>query len=85
MDMSMDGRGRWLDNRFSERLWRSVKKEDIYLQDHGGGLSARRGLSRWFEYDNNGRPHQALGYATPADWYHSPESFGATPPWWRWK
>jgi putative transposase len=75
----MDGRGRWLDNRFIERLWRSVKQEDIYLQDYGDGLSARLGLSRWFEDYNHVRPHQALGYATPADWYHSPKSFGAKP------
>ena len=85
VDVSMDGRGRWLDNRFIERLWRSVKQEDIYLQDYGDGLSARRGLSRWFEDYNQRRPHQALGYATPAEWYHSPESFGAKPASWRWK
>lgn len=85
VDVSMDGRGRWLDNRFIERLWRSVKQEDIYLQDYGDGLSARRGLSRWFEDYNQRRPHQALGYATPAEWYHSPESFGAKPASWSWK
>lgn len=84
VDVSMDGRGRWLDNRFIERLWRSVKQEDIYLQDYGDGLSARRGLARWFEDYNHLRPHQALGYATPAEWYHSPESFGAKPASWAW-
>jgi putative transposase len=85
VDVSMDGRGRWLDNRFIERLWRTVKHEDIYLQDYGDGLSARRGLSRWFEDYNHRRPHQALGYATPAEVYHSPESHGARAPSWSWR
>jgi putative transposase len=85
VDVSMDGRGRWLDNRFIERLWRSVKQEDIYLQDYGDGLAAHRGLSRWFEDYNTVRPHQALGYATPAERYHSPESYGAKPAVWEWR
>ena len=49
VDVSMDGRGRWIDNRFIERLWRSAKYEDIYLQDYGDGLAAGRGLGRWFD------------------------------------
>lgn len=85
VDVSMDGRGRWLDNRFIERLWRSVKQEDIYLQDYGDGLMAQRGLARWFGEYNTERPHQALGYATPGEWYHAPESYGARPAAWRWK
>lgn len=84
VDVSMDGRGRWMDNRFIERLWRSVKHEDIYLQDYGNGLEARRGLSRWFENYNLSRPHQALGNATPGEVYHSPESYGAKPASWGW-
>jgi putative transposase len=84
VDVSMDGRGRWIDNRFIERLWRSVKQEDIYPQDYGDGLTAQRGLTRWFGDYNTQRPHQALGYATPSEWYHAPESFGATPPTWGW-
>lgn len=85
VDVSMDGRGRWIDNRFIERLWRSVKQEDIYPQDYADGLTAQRGLARWFtDYDTQ-RPHQALGYATPGDWYHHPESYGAKPAAWRWK
>lgn len=76
VEVSMDGRGRWIDNRFIERLWRSVKYEDIYPNDYGDGLSADRGLRRWFEDYNVLRPHQALEYATPADWYRSPESYG---------
>jgi hypothetical protein len=67
VDVSMDGRGRWIDNRFIERLWRSVKQEDIYLQDYSDGLTAQRGLNRWFEDYNMLRPHQALGYATPGE------------------
>jgi putative transposase len=85
VDVSMDGRGRWIDNRFIERLWRSVKQEDVYPQDYSDGLTAQRGLARWFEKYNNQRPHQALGYATPGDLYHSPESHGARPASWPWK
>jgi putative transposase len=85
VDVSMDGRGRWIDNRFIERLWRSAKQEDIYLQDYSDGLTAQRGLARWFEEYNTRRPHQALGYATPGDLYHYPESHGAKPAAWRWK
>jgi putative transposase len=85
VDVSMDGRGRWIHNRFIERLWRSTKQEDIYVQDYGDGLMAQRGLGRWFGDYNTERPHQALGYATPAGWYHSPESYGAKPAAWRWK
>ena len=85
VDVSMDGRGRWIDNRFIERLWRSAKYEDIYLQDYSDGLTAQRGLSRWLEDYNLVRPHQALGYATPGELYHSPESYGARPADWAWK
>ena len=85
VDVSMDGRGRWIDNRFIERLWRSVKQEDIYVRDYGDGLTAQRGLGRWFKEYNTVRPHQALGYATPGEWYHAPESYGAKPAAWRWK
>jgi len=85
VDVSMDGRGRWIDNRFIERLWRSVKQEDIYVQDYGDGLTAQRGLARWFGEYNTERPHQALEYATPAEWYHAAESYGARPAAWRWK
>jgi putative transposase len=79
VDVSMDGRGRWLDNRFIERLWRSAKYEDIYLQDYGDGLAAGRGLGRWFDRYNQERPHQALEYATPAEVYLDPAAHGAQP------
>jgi putative transposase len=82
VNVSMDGRGRWLDNRFIERLWRSVKYEDIYLQDYGGGLDAGRGLGRWFDGYNRERPHQALDYATPSEVYFDPGSHGAQPAKW---
>ena len=77
VQVSMDGRGRWMDNRFIERLWRSVKCEDIYLRDYLDGLELGRGMSRWFEEYNELRPHQALGYATPAAVYHDPAAHGA--------
>lgn len=83
-DVSMDGRRRWIDNRFIERLWRSVKYEDIYLQGYGDGLTAQRGLSRWFTEYNKLRPHQALNYATPEQWYTDPLAYGAKPASWAW-
>lgn len=83
-DVSMDGRGRWVDNRFIERLWRSVKYEDIYIQAYGNGLMAQRGLGQWFAGYNQERPHQALGYATPHQWYHDPEAYGARRANWEW-
>ena len=72
-----------MDNRFIERLWRSVKYEDVYLNDYGDGLACGRGLGRWFEDYNQVRPHQALGQATPAQWYRSAESYGGKPPTWQ--
>ena len=67
--ISMDGRGRWLDNAFIERLWRSVKYENIYLDAYGDLDEARRGLAAYFTFYNEERPHQALGYQTPAVFY----------------
>jgi putative transposase len=78
-DVSMDGRGRWMDNRMIERLWRSVKYEDIYLRDYLDGLELGRGLSRWFDDYNQSRPHQTLGYATPGEVYGDPGAHGAQP------
>jgi putative transposase len=65
--ISMDGRGRALDNIFVERLWRSVKYEDIYLQDYATGRELIRGLRRYFHFYNFDRPHQSLDYQTPAE------------------
>ena len=78
----MDGGGRWIDNRMIERLWRSVKYEDVYLNDYGDGLSAGRGLRLYFERYNNLRPHQTLDHATPGDWYHRPQEFDGQPATW---
>jgi putative transposase len=59
------GRGRWMDNVFIERLWRSLKYEDIYLKGYADGCEARAGISEWIRFYNNRRPHQALGHRTP--------------------
>jgi putative transposase len=64
--ISMDGRGRALDNVFIERLWRSVKYEDIYLRDYGDGHALHAGLARYFHFYNHHRPHSALENRTPA-------------------
>jgi len=62
---SMDGRGRALDNVFVERLWRSVKYENVYLEDYQNVLEARTGLGSYFRFYNTQRPHQSLAYKTP--------------------
>ena len=82
VDVSMDGRGRWMDNRFIERLWRSVKYENIYLEDYFDGLDAGRGLARWFDDYNTTRPHSAWDGASPGDVYHDPLAYGARVPAW---
>lgn len=64
--ISMDGRGRALDNVFIERLWRSVKYEDLYLRDYADGHELHAGLKRYFRFYNHQRPHSALGNQTPA-------------------
>jgi putative transposase len=63
--ISMDGRGRWLDNVFIERLWRSLKYEEVYLKAYADGREARAGISAWVSFYNGKRPHQALGHRTP--------------------
>jgi putative transposase len=65
IQISMDGRGRWMDNVFIERLWRSLKHEDVYLKGYADGREARLGIAAWIDFYNSQRPHQALGYATP--------------------
>jgi len=67
--VSMDGRGRCLDNIFIERLWRSLKYEEVYLKDYRLVPEARAGIGNWFRFYNHERPHQALGYRTPAGLY----------------
>ena len=67
--VSMDGRGRVYDNIFVERLWRSVKYEEVYLHDYQTVPAARIHLSDYFEFYNNERPHETLGYRTPHEVY----------------
>lgn len=69
VNISMDGKGRALDNVFIERLWWSVKYEHVYLHDHATVRSLQGGLGAYLEYFNRERPHQGLGYCTPWDVY----------------
>jgi putative transposase len=75
--ISMDGRGRALDNIFVERLWRSVKHEDIYLKGYVNMLELQLGLTEYFEFYNTERPHQSLGNLTPAVVYLTGSGGGA--------
>jgi putative transposase len=63
--ISMDGRGRWLDNVFVERLWRSLKYEEVHLKAYADGREARAGIGWWMSFYNERRPHQALGNLAP--------------------
>jgi putative transposase len=67
--ISMDGRGRCLDNIFVERLWRSLKYEEVYLKDYESVAEARAGIERYFRFYNQERLHQSLGYRPPAAIY----------------
>jgi putative transposase len=67
--ISMDGKGRWMDNVFIERLWRSLKYEEIYLREHDTLPALWEGLRSWFDRYNSWRPHEALGNLTPDDVY----------------
>jgi putative transposase len=68
--ISMDGRGRVFDNIMIERLWRSVKYEEVYMKDYETVRECREGLSAYWSHYNEGRPHQSLGYHTPNELYH---------------
>jgi putative transposase len=68
---SMDGRGRALDNIFVERLWRSLKYENVYLQDYQNVSEARMGIERYFHFYNTQRMHQSLDYKTPYEVHHN--------------
>ena len=68
---SMDGKGSYSDNLFIERLWRTVKYEEVYLKAYRDGNEAREALADYFWFYNNQRPHQGLGYRTPATVYNS--------------
>lgn len=67
--ISMDGRGRALDNVWIERLWRTVKQEEVYIHDYADGIEAHKGLGKYFTFYNDKRPHSALGYVTPGNIY----------------
>jgi putative transposase len=69
--ISMDGKGSYNDNLFIERLWRSVKYEEVYLKAYQDGKDARIGIGEYFRFYNTERPHQALGYRTPAEIFTS--------------
>jgi putative transposase len=70
--ISMDGKGRCMDNIFIERLWRSLKYEEVYLMAYATGSEARLGIGRWIDGYNARRPHQALAYRTPNEVYRAP-------------
>ena len=65
----MDGKGRDMDNVFNERLWRSVKYEEVYLNDYATVSKARQGIGSYINFYNQERPHQSLSYETPAEMY----------------
>jgi putative transposase len=71
IQISMDGRGRALDNVFIERLWRDVKYEHVFLHEYENGRALYQGLKGYFHFRNMERPHQALGYKTPWEVYNN--------------
>jgi putative transposase len=75
--ISMDGKGRCLDNVFVERLWRSVKYEEVYLHAYDSVTEAHAGIGRYLVFYNDQRPHQALGYQTPAAFHRGPNKRAA--------
>jgi putative transposase len=82
IQISMDGRGRALDNIFTERLWRSVKYQEVYINDYQSPREARKGLARYFETYNTYRPHQSLKGLTPIEVYdgnYTLEDFQTSP------
>ena len=74
VQISMDGKGRASDNIFSERLWRSVKYEEVYLKDYANPKEARRSLAAYWDFYDHRRRHQALDYQTPASIYFAPSA-----------
>ena len=81
--ISMDGKGRWMDNVFIERLWRSLKYECVYLSEFTTGSEARTGIGGWMDFYNRCRPHSSLNGRTPEEAYTSGEAdraWGSAPP-----
>jgi putative transposase len=77
--ISMDGKNRALDNVFTERLWRTVKYEEVYIQDYDSPRSAREGIERYLTFYNHERLHQSLGYRTPYEVYTAKSATALTP------
>jgi putative transposase len=75
--ISMDGKGAWRDNVFVERLWRTVKYEEVYLKAYASVAEARASLARYFAFYNTRRPHQALDGRTPDQAYFTPQQLPA--------
>lgn len=75
----MDGKGRWMDNVMVERLWRSVKYEEVYLKAYDTVTEAKRELGKYFEFYNSKRPHSSLDKLTPNEFYsqHLPKKMAA--------
>ena len=78
--ISMDGKGRYQDNIFVERLWRTVKYEEVHLKAYADARETRTGLGDYFRFYNHLRPHQALGYRTPAEVFHGVQGVRAEEP-----
>ena len=78
IQISMDGKGSWKDNVFVERLWKSVKYEEVYLRAYESVPEARTGLGRYFEFYNAGRPHSSLGGMTPDQFFDRAPSLALT-------
>ena len=74
--ISMDGKGRFLDNIFIERLWRSLKYEEVFIKAYASVGEARRGISRWLVFYNDERLHQAFGYRTPREMFAAAAACG---------
>lgn len=72
--ISMDGRGRAIDNVFTERLWRTLKYEEVYLKDYTSPREARESIATYFDFYNNRRLHQSLDYCTPAEVYYGSQA-----------
>ena len=73
--ISMDGKGRALDNVFSERLWRDVKYEHVFLHEYQNGIDLHKGLDQYFYFRNNERPNEALGHKIPWEVYNNKQSY----------
>ena len=77
----MDNKGRYLDNIFIERLWRSLKYEEVFIKAYGSVAEARCGIGAWLVFYNNERPHQALDYRTPSEVFGQAKACGHVDMW----